>query len=205
MHEYSRARILLVAACALWACGCGKREASSVEPLEQQAVTAAAPPAEPPAATPPPAAAPAAPAAPVYDGPDWESVKLVDDVPLCVFADYAERGKAPFLKDVRKQTLHANSTLIFGAFAPGCPNEACDAIPTLQCWVTADEPNTLVVHSKLTLKHKRGTACTEDCRSVTAGCETKELKAGKYTVQYGARTFSVRLPSVTRSPCFKLE
>jgi hypothetical protein len=38
---------------------------------------------------------------------------------------------------------------------------------------------------------------------VVAGCETDVLKAGEYTVKYGGRTFSLRVPSVLRDPCLK--
>jgi hypothetical protein len=151
------------------------------------------------------APAPVAAAAPSNGATQWDEVKLEDEVPLCVFADHGERAKAPFLADVRKQTLHASSSVVFGAFAPGCQNEACDAVPTLQCWVDTEKPNTLVVHSRLSSKHKRGTLCTKDCRPVLAGCETEVLNAGKYIVKYGGRSFSLRVPSVMRAPCFKLE
>jgi hypothetical protein len=149
----------------------------------------------------------AAPAASVSsDGAtEWDKVKLEDEVPLCVFANHGERGKALFLQDVRQQTLRANSRVVFGTFPPGCQNEACDAAPTLQCWVDSEEPNTLVVHSRLSFEHKRDAVCIKDCRPVVAGCETEVLKAGKYTVKYGGRVFGLRVPSVMRVPCFKME
>jgi hypothetical protein len=204
MHGHARGTIFLAVACGLWACRSGEREPTRVKPVEQRAVSAPTPPPQAVvnAAAPAPAAAPAS-----SDGaPEWDTVRLEDEVPLCVFANYGERTKAPFLKDVRKQTLTADSRLVFGTFAPGCLNEACDAVPTLQCWVDSEpEPNTLVVHSRLSLKHKRGTACTKDCRPVMAGCETDVLKAGKYTVKYGMRAFSLRVPNVMRAPCLELQ
>jgi hypothetical protein len=130
------------------------------------------------------------------------SVKLEDELPLCVFADYSERGKAPTLRDVRKQTLRANSRVVFGTYSPVCLNETCDAVPTQQCWVYSQNADTLVVHSRQTYEHKRGTVCTQDCQPVTAGCETEVLKAGTYTIKYGTRTYSLRVPSVVRAPCF---
>jgi hypothetical protein len=195
--------ICLAVACGLWACSSSKREPTEAKPVAQRAISA---PSAPPQAVVKTAAAPTA-ATPVpSDGAaEWDSVKLEDEVPLCVFADLGERAKAPFLKDVRRQTLTADSRAAFGTFAPGCLNEACDAVPTLQCWVEREQPNTLVVHSRLSLKHKRGTACTKDCRPVIAGCETEVLKAGKYSVKYGPRVFSLRVPGVMRAPCFKLE
>jgi hypothetical protein len=137
----------------------------------------------------------------------WDKVKLEDDVPLCVFADPDQRAEARFLKDVGKQTLRAKTKVTFGAFPPGCMNEACDAIPSLQCWV--DDPgegsDTLVVHSFLSFDHKPGSICTTDCRPVMAGCDTPVLAPGNYTVKYGRRTFTLRIPSVLRTPCFKMD
>ncbi|HET6335894.1 MAG TPA: hypothetical protein VFG30_21860 [Polyangiales bacterium] len=60
------------------------------------------------------------------------------------------------------------------------------------------------MHSRLTFEHKRGTACDTDCSPIVAGCETEALKPGKYTVKYGARSFSLQVPSTVREPCFKL-
>jgi hypothetical protein len=187
--------ILWVAASGLWACSSGARELTSRKPVEPHAVSVPSSPTQ--------VAVNAA--APVAAATQWDKVKLEDEVPLCVFADLSERAKAPFLEDVRKQTLRARSRVVFGTFAPGCQNEACDAAPTLQCWADSEQANTLVVHSRLSFQHKRGSVCTKDCRPVIAGCETELLKAGKYTVKYGRRAFSLRVPSVMRAPCFKLE
>jgi hypothetical protein len=133
---------------------------------------------------------------------ETDSVKLEDELPLCAFADYSARADAPTLRDVRKQTLRANSRIVFGTYSPVCLNEACDAVPTQQCWVYSQNSDTLVVHSRQTYQHKRGTVCTQDCQPVLAGCETEVLKAGTYTIKYGTRVFSLRLPSVMRAPCF---
>jgi hypothetical protein len=191
----------LTAVCGLCACSSGDRAAaSSVKPVEQRVVSV---PDSPPKGV-VDAAVPST-AASSEGAPARDKLRVEDEVPLCVFANHSERGDALFLKDVRKQTLRANSRVVFGAFAPGCLNEACDAIPTLQCWVDSEEPNTLVVHSRFSFEHKRGTVCTKDCEAVVAGCETEVLKPGEYTVKYGARAFSLRVPSVMRSPCFKLE
>ncbi len=188
-------RIALVTACGLGACDSGGHERASAAPEEQHAVAVLGSPT-------PGAVSDGAPAA--SDGAaDWDKVKLEDEVPLCVFADHVGRDDALFLKDVSQQTLSADSTVVFGAFAPGCQNEACDAPPTLQCWVDGEEPNTLVVHSRLSSEHKRGSVCTKDCHPVIAGCETKVLKAGQYTVKYGRRAFGLRVPSVVSDPCFK--
>jgi hypothetical protein len=199
MHRYARNTLIWLTACALWACGSIAHEPVAVEPkpAEQQA-----PPV--PAEAPPPAPV-AAPAVAVRNPSEWDKLKLEDESPLCVFANHTERELAPYLRDVRKQTLRADERLVFGTFPPGCISGACDAVPTHQCWVESETPNTLVVHSRLSFEHKHGSVCTTDCARVIAGCETPVLKAGKYSVKYGQRTFSVRVPSVMRAPCFKLQ
>jgi hypothetical protein len=201
MHRYAREAIFFAAAYALWACSVGRRERASVKPIEQGAVCVSDSPTQGVAS----AVAPGAAAASSDGATVWDKVKLEDEVPLCVFADHGERGKALFLQDVREQTLRADSRVVFGTFSPGCQNEACDSAPTHQCWVDGEEPNTLVVHSRHSFEHRRRAVCTKDCHPVVAGCETEVLKAGEYTVKYGRRTFSLRVPSVMRNPCFKLE
>jgi hypothetical protein len=199
MHWHVR-EAFLVAAWGLWAC-CSGCEPASAKPVEHHAVSASDSPTQGAVNATAPAAAAVSP-----DGAtEWDKVNLEDEGPLCVFADHIERGNALFLQDVREQTLSADSTVVFGTFAPGCQNEVCDSPPTLQCWVDGEEPNTLVVHSRLFFEHKRGTVCTKDCHPVLAGCETGVLKAGTYTVKYGGRTFGLRVPSVIRDPCFTRE
>jgi hypothetical protein len=200
MYGRARASVLLVAVCGLWACSSGERQPARVQPVELPVVSAPDVPAKSPVEVAVPAAA-----ASSEGATDRDKLTLEDEVPLCVFADHNARADAPFLKDVRKQTLRADARAVFGAFAPGCISEACDFVPTLQCWVDREEPNTLVVHSRFYFEHKRGTVCTKDCSPVGAGCETEVLKAGTYSVKYGAREFSLRVPSVMRAPCFKLD
>jgi hypothetical protein len=201
MRRRARERFSFAAACGLWACTCCERERPSVKLAEQDAVSA------PDSWTQGVlnATAPVAAAGSSDGATEWDTVKLEDEAPLCVFADHTERGNALFLQDVREQTLGADSRVVFGTFAPGCLNEACDSAPTHQCWVENEKPSTLIVHSRLIFEHRRGTVCTKDCHPVMAGCETEVLKAGTYTVKYGERTFSLRVPSVMRDPCFKRE
>jgi len=199
MHGYARAQIFLVALCGLGACSSGKHGPPGVNPGEPPVVSAASASATAAVSTLPSAAASSVPPA------GWEKVKLDDQVPLCVFSDHDQRGNVSELKDVHKQVLRANARVVFGTFASGCHNEACDTPPNHQCWVDSEEPSTLVVHSSLSFEHKPGSVCTTDCHPVIAGCETPVLKAGTYTVKYGARVFTLRVPSVVRAPCFKMQ
>jgi hypothetical protein len=193
--------------CALGACGGGsKPEAAPVAPAKP------APLAEqkPAATTPPPPEQPPAEAPPVdkpsddmigFPKPGWSRVSIDDTLPLCVFSSYGAREEAEFLKDVTKQKLHAGATVMFGAFGPGCVNEHCDGLPSLQCNVDMAD-KTLTVHAHYFGYKKDGATCTETCRRVTAGCATPELTAGKYKVVYGQKTFDLKIPSVLRDPCF---
>lgn len=133
--------------------------------------------------------------------PNWPGVTRDDEVPLCIFSSYEEREKASFIGQVRKQALKAGTNLVFGAFAPHCMSEACEARPTLQCWVDL-VGNEITVHSRFYTEHKPGAECTTNCLPVVAGCMTQEeLKPGTYTVRHGARTVQVKIPSVLREPC----
>lgn len=135
----------------------------------------------------------------------WDKLRYEDEVPLCVFTDHQHRDTTEYLKDVKKQTLKADSRIVFGAFPADCISEECDAVPTLECWVDpGEQPTTLVVHTRFRYEHKQGTACSTNCSPIMAGCETPVLKAGNYTVKYGARSFPLRIPSVVRKPCFEL-
>ncbi len=188
MRGFTRETIFFATACGLWACNTSdsvKRVVAGLDAGRLAVVVTAA-----------------TSAASSDGGAVWDQVRIEDHVPLCVFPDHLARGDAVFLQDVHEQTLHADSRVVFGAFPPGCQNEACDSAPTLQCWVVREEPDTIVIHSRISFGHKRGAVCTKDCRPVVAGCETDVLKAGKYTVRYGERTFSLQVPSVMRDPCF---
>jgi len=194
-----RKRVVVVAVVwALCACSSGGKNGTSARP----ATSASSAPAEAVASA---AASAAASASAAAHAAEWEKVKLEDEVPLCVFGDPDQRDDAKFLRDVHKQTLHANDRVVFGTFPPDCLSPACLSPPSHQCWVDSEEPNTLVVHSRLSYERKRGAVCTEGCEPVIAGCRSEVLKAGKYTVKYGAHEYSLRVPSVLKDPCFKRE
>jgi hypothetical protein len=193
---------LLLAACGPWSCG--KGDASTPPPAAAAQQAALAEQTDPPAA---PGDAPAAPAAEAPPKPKWpkegfSEVTIVDRAPICVFESYRERGKAEFVDAAQRQKLRAGATVVFGAFAPWCVNEACDQRPSIQCQVER-EGNTLVLHTKYWGDHKDGATCTDNCRPILAGCETPELEAGRYTVQHGEQVFELKIPSVLRYPCFE--
>jgi hypothetical protein len=142
---------------------------------------------------------------PPFPRPGWSSRRLRDALPLCVFPDQEARIKAPFIQDVHKQVLPANSKVLFGVYGPGCLNEACDALPMLQCWVE-QEGNTLTVSSRFFSFHNDdGSTCHDNCLEVDASCETPVLKPGKYTVRHGDKTYKLQIPSTLKDPCFSRE
>ena len=200
-------RVWIVAAVACGLCGCGSHEEKKVTPAP-----AALNPSPPPPTPPPPPAAPTQkPDVPFptvesadavgYPKAGWSKVKLVDQVPLCVFASDLDRDKAPFVKQVpKKPKLKAGEPATFGVYGPGCVQETCDQLPTLQCWVER-EGNTLKVFSRYSAYHKDGSECSEGCREITAGCPTPPLEAGKYTVQHGEKTWELRVPGAQRVAC----
>jgi hypothetical protein len=141
---------------------------------------------------------------PAFPKPGWSSRRLRDALPLCVFSSQEEREKAPFIQDVHKQVLSANTKVVFGVFGPGCLNEACDARPMLQCWAEQDG-HTLIVNSRFFSFHNDGSSCDSDCLEVDSSCDTPVLKPGKYTVRHGDKTYKLQIPSTLNDPCFSRE
>jgi hypothetical protein len=197
-----RPPILALAALSLLGCSSGAREAA---PAPERAIPTPDKAAPEPAAPVDAGAAPAPESAADKPREGWTFVETKDDVPLCVFASHFERSKAEHPQRAKKQKLAADSEIVFGAFGPGCMNEACDARPTLQCWVDHEGDSTLVVHARFFAEHKIDGKCAENCQPVLAGCPVGPLKAGKYTVKYGDRSFPLKIPSVVAKPCFKLD
>jgi hypothetical protein len=197
---------LALLTCALLGCGGGSRPEDSrepVAPIPPPAPLAAQKPPEPPPAADPPKEAPPDKASPDFIGfpkPGWSKVSIDDTLPLCVFSSLDERERALFVKGVTRQKLHADASVVFGAFGPGCVNEKCDGLPSLQCRAELAD-KTITVHAHYFGYRKDGSTCTDDCRRVTAGCETPTLPAGKYKVVYGEKTFDLKIPNVLRSPC----
>lgn len=197
--------IVAVAACSLFSCQDAKHGEKSPSPnLTNETVDAAsaekaAPAPEPAKAVPSPVTVTTAERTP-REG--WSPITLDDEVPLCFFASYEERGKVPVVEQVKKQTLKPNATVILGAFGPWCMNEACDTEPSLQCWIDPEGEDTFVVHTRMHTEHKTDSKCSKDCPIIAADCETPELKPGTYTFKYGAESRTVKIPSVVRTPCF---
>jgi hypothetical protein len=134
----------------------------------------------------------------------WPAFNRRDDVPVCLFADSDQWWSAKFLKDVKKSvSLRADRELVLGTYAPGCASKECVLEPTLQCWVDVDG-KVLTVHTKYSGWRHADRKCSSECESVTAECETAALAAGTYTLVYGARKKTVRIPSVVRPACFGL-
>lgn len=196
--------IVLAAACGL--AGCGKR-AQDEPRFAQPAVAPAAAPSVDKGAARPDAGSPQDPGNPhgVVVKPDaregWVHEELDDQVPLCIFSDYEERGRADFIEKVRPQKLRAGSVVVFGAFAPRCLHRDCDDSPTLQAWLDeGGDGRTFVVHTKYTGEHRTYAEC-DACEVVIAGVQTPELAPGSYVVKYGALTQEFKVPSTLKQPC----
>jgi hypothetical protein len=177
---------------------------ASAAPALKQAEPMPAPEPATPAPTTTPVEPPPTAAAdgPTDDTPGWSRQRLQDSVPLCVFADERERRSAPLIEQVKKQMLREDAPVTFGVFGPSCLGKACYDKPMLQCWAESEAGNTIVVHSRFASLHKDDSKCTKDCLGVDASCVTPALPAGKYTLQYGDKTFKLQIPSVVKKPCF---
>jgi len=198
-----RAWIVVVAACAL--CGCKSESPEpAAEPAAQAVVAAPAPSSDVRAQPQPVEPAPKVDSYTRVVKPGWSTITLHDKVPFCLFESFLKHYEAPNMKAVKKPKLRAKAKLVFGAFAPACVSDACDERPTLECSVDR-EGSTLTVHTRYIVDHKDGTTCTDQCKTVTAGCETPELESGTYQIIHGEKTFKLRVPSVLRDPCFEMD
>jgi hypothetical protein len=168
-------------------------ELAQAKPIEPPSTPATAPTPEAPAAEPEPSK---------FPRPGFSVFSIHDKVPICAFASEADRTLAPVsYKEAKKQTLRAGYSVTIGAYPSWCVNEACDARPSIQCWIEM-QGKTIVVNTRWYGDHKDGSTCTENCRPVSAGCETPPLAAGTYTIQQGGESWKLRIPSVLRKPCF---
>jgi hypothetical protein len=202
MHKLSNLMLMFALTAAV---GC-TRKIPEPEPVPAQpAALSASTPGEP---------APAPAPEPEKKGPSedfvgypkegWTKLKLNDTLPLCVFENALAREQAKFVDQVKPQKLKANQSVVFGAFGPYCINPQCDDLPTLQCMVDR-KGSTLEVRARYIGYHKDGATCSDDCREVMAGCETPSLEPGKYTVQYGDKSYALKIPSTLRDACYKKE
>jgi hypothetical protein len=142
-------------------------------------------------------------AAPAEDaGLPWTAFARSDDVPICVFARYADWGKAQFLKDAKaKVSLKPGKELHFGTYVPGCASRECVRKVTLQCWVDV-AGTALTMHTRFSGDERVGSTCSEGCEAMTAACNTPALPAGTYTLTHGDRTHTIRIPGVLHPACF---
>ncbi len=76
-----------------------------------------------------------------------------------------------------------------------CLSSSCEEVVEASCTTTL-EGNTLTVEASATVRSKTGrnVACTLDCVSVTAGCETPPLAPGSYTLVYGEESVELIVP-----------
>lgn len=134
---------------------------------------------------------------------DWTHFSVKNDVPLCVFADYEQYGKASFLKDVKRTVkLKAHAPAVFGLYTVGCASEECLRLPGMQCWAEV-EGQSITVESRFNGERRNGVTCTKDCESVTAACDTPNLAPGTYTLRYGDLSTTIKVPGTLRPACLK--
>jgi hypothetical protein len=132
----------------------------------------------------------------------WTRFARQNDVPLCLFARYENWYEAKFQADVKdKVSLKAGQELHFGTYAPGCAGRDCLREVTLQCWVDMDG-KAITVHTRFSGLQNLANTCSEECQSTTAQCNTPELPAGTYTLTYGDRKQTLRIPGVVRKACW---
>ena len=193
-----------LAGCGSDGCGGSSSQPEPVAPAPAPLTQPAPAPVVPAAPAEPTSAEPAAESGDLIK-PGWSKIAVDQEVPICVFPSYAAHFEAKFLKDVKKQSLRADNTLVVGAFGPWCVNEGCDDVPSLQCFAERSG-NTINVRTHYWGLRKDASSCEgKVCRPVSAGCETPKLEAGTYTIVHGDKSYKLKIPSTLRSPCFGKE
>jgi hypothetical protein len=118
---------------------------------------------------------------------------------------YTAWDDAQLLQNVKpKISLKAGRELIFATYAPGCASLECLRKVTLQCWVDV-AGTALTVNTRFSGEEVVGKTCTKDCEETTASCRTPALHPGTYTLTYGGRQKTIRIPGVVQPTCLPLE
>jgi hypothetical protein len=126
----------------------------------------------------------------------WTPFSRKDEVPFCVFANYDDWVKAEFVEQAKpKVSLKAGNEVHFGVYAPGCAGVDCIRLATLQCWVDL-AGTSITLHTRFSGEENKKNTCVKDCQPTTASCNTPALKPGAYTIKYGAREHTLRIPGV---------
>jgi hypothetical protein len=76
---------------------------------------------------------------------------------------------------------------------PTCLSSSCDRVTMSACQIV-EKDGTIRVGSRAQVQHEGG-ACTDDCGSLTALCESAPIAGGTYTVTYGSNTATITLPT----------
>jgi len=133
----------------------------------------------------------------------WTQFSRRDDVPLCLFARYADWGQAQLVGDAKQQvSLKARRPLYFGEYVPGRADPECVRRVTLQCWADV-EGTSITVHTRLSGEQQAAHPCANNCKPSTAACETPPLKAGVYTITHGAQQRTIRIPGAVQPACLQ--
>lgn len=79
-----------------------------------------------------------------------------------------------------------------------CLSSSCDELVEASCTAML-EGTTITVEASATVRTKTGrnVACTADCNSATASCDTPPLAPGTYTLVYGDDSVELTVPVAT--------
>ena len=73
-----------------------------------------------------------------------------------------------------------------------CRSSSCDDVQSASCTVARSGAE-LIVQAKAVMSRGQG-MCTDDCRRVTATCNTDTLAAGSYTLVYAGKRQDIVVP-----------
>ncbi|MDB4972371.1 MAG: hypothetical protein JWN48_712 [Myxococcaceae bacterium] len=99
------------------------------------------------------------------------------------------------------QVFAAGAPAFVSVVADTCLSSSCDHDRQATCTATL-QGSELVVTSAFEWTSKGGDhACTADCGSLTASCQTPPLPAGHYTVRQGDVSTTFDVPGTLAAPC----
>lgn len=95
----------------------------------------------------------------------------------------------------------ADTPLIISYQTPGCLSQSCDTGRFATCSVSNTGTNLAITSAASWHSDESpGAACTDDCGTVIAQCETAPLPAGTYTFTFSSKSLTLTVPSTLPEP-----
>jgi hypothetical protein len=128
----------------------------------------------------------------VWAGLGWLSlVCLVSTLNACETESresFVDEGPLCFTKS-------ASGGVLVKSYFGSCYSSSCSRAEGLECHVEIEDGRILVSSRGAVTTH--GGTCTADCHTYSTDCDVGALEPGEYTVKYGARSATLKIPLMT--------